>query len=256
LFKEMKIALNMPDIEVYISHGEKAIGINGYEAQPSFIIIGGDHLDKNSLSYLTNSELKFALGVEFAHIYFKHSRITSTDLWRGAIEKGNWLLDAFMTVFPVLGLVGKSIGYLTKLNAFADVVQKAEKVTKYTSGTKNLLGATEQASEFYKKVKKKDQLSEKEQELLATSRLMQLTADRMGLLFGGDLKMSIRTIFLTSKKYSVDLANANKIGLSNYLLQQNPDNNYKNQELAIRISNLFSFYLSDEYESLKKELYE
>ncbi len=84
--------------------------------------------------------------------------------------------------------------------------------------------------------------------------MLQLTADRSGLLFTGDLKSAIRTIFLTSKTYSQEFDVANRYGINEFLLSKDNNGNYKNQELAIRFASLFSFYLSDDYEDLRKIL--
>ncbi|MBN2757732.1 MAG: hypothetical protein JXR51_11180, partial [Bacteroidales bacterium] len=90
---DIKYALNIENLEVYISRGDKSTGISGFEGSPMFLVVGSEHIDKNSAHYLNFNELKFAVAIEIAHLYFKHSRITSSDIWKGAFEKGYWVFD-------------------------------------------------------------------------------------------------------------------------------------------------------------------
>jgi len=250
---DIKVAFNLEGLETFISRGDKSVGITSFEATIPFLIIGGEHLNPESQYYLTLSEIKFAIGLELAHLYFKHSRITSTDVWRGTMEKSIFVVDALLSVLPVVGILGKSFGYFEKLKSFASLLQKSEKLTNITSKSQIVLNSTNQAVNVYKNVIKKDNI-EKEQEFLAISRLMQLTADRAGLLFCGDIKSALRAIFLTAKKNAVELPTIERYGLEKFILKQDSEENFVNQEISLRIANLFSFYLSDDYIVLRNEL--
>ncbi|MBN2757970.1 MAG: hypothetical protein JXR51_12395, partial [Bacteroidales bacterium] len=70
-----------------------------------------------------------------------------------------------------------------------------------------------------------------------------------------DLNSAIRAMFLVSKRYYTELSVVEKYGLSEFLLKKNNDGTFKHQELAIRLANLFAFYLSDEYELAIKSLH-
>ena len=107
---------------------------------------------------------------------------------------------------------------------------------------------------FYKKIIPNKKKTEKTQKLLAISRLMQFTADRAGLLFSADLKASIRAILLSGKNNFTYLNEINEKGLFVFLTEQNNDGTYKHQDIAIRLTNLFSFYISDDYTELRKKL--
>ncbi|MDF1551056.1 MAG: hypothetical protein P1P88_24760, partial [Bacteroidales bacterium] len=48
IIADIKFALNIEKLEVHIAQGEKSVGINSFESDPSFLIVGGEHLDKNS----------------------------------------------------------------------------------------------------------------------------------------------------------------------------------------------------------------
>ena len=57
-------------------------------------------------------------------------------------------------------------------------------------------------------------------------------------------------MFLTSKRYYTELAVVEKYGLRDFLLKKNEDDSFQHQDFAIRLANLFAFYLSDEYDKV------
>ena len=251
---DIKYALNIENLEVYISRGDKSVGISGFEGTPSFLIVGGDHLDEKSAHYLGFKELKFAVAVEMAHLYFKHSRITSTDIWRGAIDKGYMVIDTALTIIPIAGLFGKSLQGISKLNAISSILQKANKLEGVSQNSKGIISATSQAVEVYNEKVLKEKDVDKEKQIMASSRVMQLTADRTALIFTDELNAAIRAMFLVSKRYYTELPVVEKYGLRAFLLKKSEDNSFQHQNFAIRLANLFAFYLSDEYDSLLKSL--
>ena len=247
---DIKYALNIDNLEVYISRGDKSVGISGFEGTPSYLIVGGDHLDKKSAHYMGFKELKFAIAVEMAHLYFKHSRITSTDIWRGAVEKGYWVIDTALTIIPIAGLFGKSLQGISKLNTISSVLQKANNLDGISQNSKGIISATSQAVEVYNSKISKEKDTDKEKQIMATSRVMQLTADRAALIFTGELNATIRAMFLVSKRYYSELPVVEKYGLREFLLKKNDDDSFQHQDFAIRLANLFAFYLSDEYDNV------
>jgi hypothetical protein len=255
IIADIKYALNLENLEIYISHGDKSVGITSFESNPQFLIVGGDHLNKESPNYLNYLELRFAIGAELAHLYFKHARITSSDIWKGAFDKGYFVVDAILSIFPAVGMFSKSLQSIGKLNEIASFLQKTEKIGKVTSRSRDIIKNSEQIVNIYKaKFLKEKKDEEKEMELLVTSRIMQLTAHRCALIFTKDLRSAIRSMFLISRRYYTELPVVEKYGLKEYLLKKDDKGNYPHQELAIRLADLFSFYLSDEYEHIIKEL--
>ncbi|MEN8119405.1 MAG: hypothetical protein ABFS35_03625 [Bacteroidota bacterium] len=250
IITDIKFALNIENLEVYISKGDKSVGISGFEGTPSYLIVGGDHLDKESVHYLGYQELKFAIAVEMAHLYFKHSRITSTDIWRGAIDKGYWVIDTALTMIPIAGLFGKSLKGISKLNAISSILQNADKLDSISKNSKGIITATNQAVELYNSKISKEKDIDKEKQLMATSRVLQLTADRTALIFTGELNAAIRTMFLVSKRYYTELPVVEKYGLREFLLKKDEDGSFTHQDFAIRLANLFAFYISDEYDNV------
>jgi hypothetical protein len=170
-------------------------------------------------------------------------------VWKGAVEKGYFVLDTVLSFIPAIGLFGKSIQGIGKLNSVSSFLQKTAKLGKVSSQSKEVLNTSEQIVNIYKsKVSKDKKDSDKEMEFLATSRIIQLTADRCALIFTKDIKAAIRAMFLVSPNYYSELPVIEKYGLREFLMKKNEDESFRHQELAIRLASLFSFYLSEDYE--------
>ena len=135
LIIEMTHALNMPSPEVYIARGDNALQIKAFEGSPSFIVIGVDYLKEESQYYLTPDELRFALAIEIAHLYFGHSRITSTDVWRGATDKGMFVLNTVLSIVPGLSFITSSFDRLKRVsNILEKVGNVSEKIRDFSEG--------------------------------------------------------------------------------------------------------------------------
>lgn len=251
---DIKHAMRLEGVETYIARGDKATGIDSFEGNPSFLIIGVNHLTEESEYYMTTDELKFAIATELAHLHYKHSRITSTDVWKGAKDKGLFLIDAVLSVIPMVGLLGNSVRNIARLNAIAAVLQRVQQIENFTEKSKEIVEVTSQAVGVYKNTTKYQAETDREKELLATSRIMQLTADRAGLLFSNSLKAAVRAMFLSSPLYQRELDVATRYGLNSLLLKQDDEGNYLHQELAVRLAAMFSFYLSNDYQELKEAI--
>jgi hypothetical protein len=91
-------------------------------------------------------------------------------------------------------------------------------------------------------------------EILATSRIMQLTADRCALIFTKNLNAAIRAMLLVSKRYSSEISVIEKYGLKEFFMKQDESGNFRHQDLALRIAHLFSFYLSEDYDTIVKSI--
>lgn len=255
IVEDITTALKIDSLEVYIARGDKSKEIICFEGEPNFMLVGSDYLDENSEYYLTPLELRFAVAGELAHLYFKHARITASDVWKGALDKGYFVLDTILTFVPAVSLFGKSIQGIGKLNAVSTFVQTTSKAGKISNTSKDILTASEQVVNIYKSKSQKEKKEEdKEKEFWATARVMQASSDRCALIFTKNIKSAVKTILLMSKSYRNAISTIEEIGLREFLLQKHENGNFSNQELAIRLSNLFSFYLSDEYNLIINKL--
>lgn len=252
IITDIKHAMGINDLEVYIARGDKSTGIECFEADPSFMIIGINHLTDGAAEFLSPGEFKHIAAAEIAHLYYKHTRITSNDVWRGAKDKGLFVLDTFLSIIPVAGFLGNSIKNFSRLSTVSSVLQKSVNLGEWADKGKSAIDYSTTAVGFIKKDKPiKDPQRVKEQEMLVTSRLMELTADRTGLLFSGDIVSSIKAIFINSAVYRPYLDVVKRYGLNDLLKKTDENGAFIYQDLTIRLSALFAFYLSDEYSKLR-----
>jgi hypothetical protein len=247
--QEGRRALALRDVTAYISRGTKGVGLRAYEDTHPFVLIGGQHLVPGPF-HMTRAELQFALGSELAHLTFGHSRVTSSDVWAGALSKSKQGLDVALSIIPVLQ------GW-----ALAD---RAARVTsrvplpiirRFFSG----LGGARSRVWGNKPSVQADhssELSTLNENLIAAHRVMQLTADRAGLLLAQDVRSAVRGMLLVRRDYQAEWASIEKQGLARVLGRRTEDGNMAYQNLAVRISAMFSFYLSDDYMRLRSALYE
>ncbi len=236
------------DIEFYITKGDRSNEIIGYEGNPPFVIIGYDFINNESDSYMNLSELQFTVASEILHIYFKHTKLTSKDVWRGLIEKGAFVADAALAVIPVANFLSKTLKNVPKLNLLTKIFQGT---ANSIAGSKTAYDAALRVADYYgKKGKTK---KEKQKSLLAVSRLMQYTADRAGLFVSGNLASAVRAVLLTEKFDKNLFEEIKNSSLKEFLLKENSDGTFKYQKTALRIANLFSFYFSEDYSVLKKK---
>ena len=244
------LILGMPVLEGYISFGDLDTGIRGYDGKPPFLLIGGSHLEPGSPASMTPGELRFLIGGELAHIRFRHERITSREVWEGAFDKAMTLVELVPVLGTYLGKVGR-FGQIA--GRAADMAQKVGSFQNYINQARDMAASAQSLIG----VKKSDAgtagpeaLSQDEQNLISAFRVMQLTADRAGLLLCGDVVSAVRAIFKSRPTLAPELPLAESMGLSGFLSRTDEHGELMFQDLAIRLAALLAFSLSTEYESL------
>ena len=245
------IILGLKTPDAFISFGDLNVGIRGYDGKPPFILIGSDHLEHQSAHYYTAAELRFIIGRELAHLRYGHERITSDEVWEGAFDK----TMSLMGMFPVVG------GYIGKLGSLSKIVSQATNVAKTVGDIKGYISHTftvaASAKDLYQRATSGDgnfskaDTEEEARNLIGAFREMRLTADRAGLVVCGNLKAAVCAIFKSDAKLGKQLPEAEKQGLKTFLGQSDNEGNLIHQEFAIRLAALFSFYLSQEYATLR-----
>lgn len=255
---DASLALGVPGVEAYISRGEQGWGVRAYEGSPPFIIIGGQHLEEGSEVHLKGHSLVFTLASEVAHLRFKHTRLTSSELWDGVFHKGSQLLEVLGAFAGPLGFLGSAVGGLRRLAVVQRVFQSAEIVSKGAGKAVEIVGYAQGIQGLGSKIgegesaPKETEIGDRESELLAACRLLQLTADRAGLVLCGEPRAAVEAIFLTAGEYRAELPLARRHGLVKALSRRGPEGELMNQALSIRLASLFSFYLSPDYPRLSK----
>lgn len=238
------------DAQGFVSRGKKAIGLRGYDGPPPFVLIGGRHLEGDPDYGLRPRELAFAVASEVAHLRYGHSRITSSDIWAGTFEKGKQGLDLFLGILPLMK------GWRVAEQAYR-IVQKVPigTIRRAFGGAKDVhekwrdrIDAEEPAKPGV------EGLGAAQEELVAAARVMQLTADRAGLLLCGDLRAAIRAMLLVRSDHKEELAVAERDGIEVVLAERRGDGVMVHQDLAIRVAALVSFQLSEDYARLRSAL--
>lgn len=247
------IALGVGGVEGYISRGKKSIGTRAYEGRPSFVLVGGRHLEQDPAFRLSPLELRFALGAEVAHLRYEHTRVTSSELWAGALDAGKQSLDLALGVLPFLrgiGVAGR-IGQLARRLQMEDVqkvITGARAVDRLrTSYVTGKLPPVEPEVDT-------SVITAPNEALVAAHRVMQLTADRAGLVLAGDLKAALRAMFLVRPDFRAELTTVEQHGLADVLGRRTEDGSMAYQDLAVRIAALITFFLSEDYARLRGAL--
>jgi hypothetical protein len=244
--------LGVTKMEAYVSRGSKAIGVRAYEHAPPFVLVGGRHVDPDDPFFMTPSELCFALAAEIAHLRFGHTRVTSSEVWAGALSKTKDGLDLVLSILPALKGIrladrASKIAAKLPLEAVRRAVGEASRVVELLKDNSN----GEPRATPHDSV-----LSRINEELVAAHRLMQLTADRAGLLLVQDPVAAVRAMMLVRLDYGERLQKMQDVALGELLGERDPRGRIAYQDLAVRIAAMLSFYLSDDFALLARALRE
>ncbi len=250
--RDAALVLGMGGVEVYVSRGDKSIGARGFEGSPPFLLLGGDHLDRNGDYYLSPAELRFVIAAEMAHIRFRHGRFRPADVWAGAWDKGRGGLDILLSVVPLLK--GVSL-----LSGFAKAVSGAQ--AGALGKVLDALGIAETAVSKWQDMSRREpsnlsgNLSMENETLVTTQRVLQLTADRVGLLLCDDPLAALRGVFLVHSNLRETFRRLEDDGLQG-LQHLGEVESAAFADALQRVPALLSFYLSPEYAALRAEVTE
>lgn len=230
-------ALSIEPIEYFLGRGNFQEAIIGVESKPNFLIIGNAYLEQNHALCMSKTELQFAVAVELSHILFEHTRITSQDVWRGAKNKSMSLAQVLLIALPALGTISGLIGRFVDITRFKKILTGVDTVSDTIDKGQTVIDYGSKIKDFFTKN------DTKEQNLLATSRLMEISADRVGLLMTKDLKSTVSAIFKLDNDFKTIKNDIINKGLYNFLKDKNENNEFTKQNYVIRLKTLFSFYL-------------
>ena len=240
--------LGAPVVNGYVSRGAKGVGVRAYAGAPAFVLIGGRHLDEEGGYALTARELLFAIGAEVAHLRYEHARVTSREVSQGAWDMSKQGLDLMLGILPVI----QGLKAARPAGRFARRIP-VDKIRTALHGLSQVRDRAQRASRVPPEPESEG-LGAAVEELVAAHRVMQLTADRAGLLLAGNLASSLRAMLTVNPDYRPLLDRALHTNLENALAERDADGNLVNQAAAIRTASLISFYLSDDYAILEREL--
>ena len=240
--------LGTPAVSGYVSRGAKGVGVRAYAGDPAFVLIGGRHLDDDGGYTLTPRELLFAIGSEVAHLRYEHARVTSREVSQGAWDMSKQGLDLMLGILPVI----QGIKAAGPAGRFARRIPTT-KIRTALQGLAHLRSGVQHVANVPPEPESEG-LGAAVEELVAAHRVMQLTADRAGLLLADNLGASLRAMLSVNPDYRPLLDRALHTNLETALAERDAEGNLVNQAAAIRTASLISFYLSDDYAILEREL--
>jgi len=226
--------------EAYIGYGQKSTEFNIFDNKTPFLLIGKNFLEENNILKLTTKEFAFLAALEYANLFLGYSYITSSDIWKGATQKGIFVADTLLSIIPFTGVLGSVLKNASKMEKISKWAMQMEKIGQWgQSGIaifKSSVGIVEKASQ------------NKETELLLQSRLMQINADRLALLVAGDIVSAFSAILKTHYDYDAIKQRISTTGLIAFLSEKTTDGKLKQRDFALRMAALASFYLSNEFD--------
>ncbi len=246
IIENLRHFYQIENIESYISYGKKASEITVFDDKPPFLLIGRDLIDAESKRNLHNNEFAFVAAMELSSLYFDNSRLTSSDVWKGLTQKGFFIAETLLTIIPAAGAISSGLKNL----------QKMEKISQWatTIGNIGLWGQNgiSVLKSIHPVLEKLGKRETNEVEILFSSRLVQINADRLGLLAADDIAAALNGILKTHENYEAINERITKNGLINFLNEKDSAGKLKQKDLALRIAALFSFYFSDEFDRLSE----
>ncbi len=279
------MALGCRTPPAYLSRGERAVGIHAFDKEPPFLLIGSEHLDSESVYYLDPGALRFALAGEVAHLRFQHKRVTTDEVWSGIWDKtvgGVTVAAGFTSLALAMPWIGEAIrNSVNAREAYSAVRQVVplrvlKAVTGESDGRKVITALsvdpggslghgmslltqhTTQAQGLVRRVLPRqaesldaNTVAAEQGQYIAACRAMQLTADRAGLLLCGDLCAAVRAMFVSEREYRPEFDTAVRHGLPATLSRRDEAGALLLQGLAVRVAALVSFYLSDDFRTLR-----
>jgi hypothetical protein len=232
--------LGLPAVAAYVSHGARSVGLRAFGSREPFVLVGERHLSAGGPYALSGSEFDFALGAELCHLAFGHQRVTAGEVWAGAAGKTRDALVLLGFVVPMIAEIGgpRAQRLLGRLSSEA-----LERAAGRAARLPELLGRNNDAAT--------PALGQRNEELIAAHRLVQLTADRGGLVVAGDLAGSLRAVLLTRADYREVLDATRETGLMSALSARRTASPAF-ADLLVRVRALIAFYLSPDFDALAR----
>ena len=241
-----RLVLSLPHLRAYVSRGKKSIGMRGYEGKSPYILLGKSHLDSASAFHMTESELCFAIGAEALHLKLGQARLTSNEMWAGAFAHTKGGVELALGLLPLL----KGLPLAASATKFLDKIPEPalrrglEVLVRYEHSKRRApAGLSEPPSA----------LSHINENLVAAHRLMQMSADRAGLVLCADLRSALRGLLLVRPDTRALLDAMTERDLVSVLLESEIEPALRS-DLIVRITALLRFFVGEDYLSLRRAL--
>jgi hypothetical protein len=242
-----RVAFSLPALHAYVSRGKKSIGLRGYEAKAPYLLLGKDHLDAASPFRMSEAELFFAIGAETMHLRLGQARLTSNEIWAGAFAHTKGGVELILGLLPLLQ--GMPLG--------APVAKFLERIPEpaLRRGLETLVRFERSKRSTPRLGPEPGALSHVNENLLAAHRLMQMSADRAGLVLCGDLRASLRGLLLVRPDTRAVLEAMTERDVISVLLDAASERDpAMRADLTVRVCALLEFYVSEDYSVLRRAL--
>jgi hypothetical protein len=237
------LAFALPALHAYVSRGKKSIGLRGYDGDAPYILLGKAHLDPASPYFMTESELFFAFGAEALHLKLGQTRVTSNDVWAGAFAHTKGGVELLLGLLPLVKGIPLGAGVTKVLERIPEPALRRglDALVRFERGQRKALptGSTESA------------LSLVNENLVAAHRLMQMSADRAGLVLCGDLRSSLRGLLLARPDYLALLEAMEQRGIVEVLVSGDGKEAMR-ADLIVRVAALLEFHAGVDYVALRQ----
>ena len=247
--------LDMSMPETYIFFTESMYGITSYDGQKPLLAISELHTIADNAHYLQNNELYFAIAKETANIKFGFSKANINNLWRNLSKDGNINFGQLSTSIPKLNFASKYIKDYTRSQKYAKYMVENPDFNTFDIEQDRIIKLLEQklsALNYQGEETIKDQQAF---EFTLFNRMLNFSTDRIGLIFADNIISAVKSIIISDENLPDALQNSQNISIVDYALQKNDNGKLKNIDFALRLQALVSFYISDEYEKLKQEIF-
>ncbi len=236
------VLLGMPAPPAFVSRGERQVGLRAHEVPEPFLLVGGAHLDPGSPFHLDPLELRFAIAAELAHLRFQHGRFTAHDVWLGTWDKGQAAAGALAAFLPFLKYLPTPARAASSGLGAILPASWADKLPLANTAARRIAGGNAARTD----------LGDDASRLLAAHRVLQLTADRAGLVLAGDLRAALRAMLRQSERLQAEWPVIRERGLRGALGRRDPAGKPLWPHLAARVAALVSFWLSEDYAALRR----
>ncbi|HEY0468552.1 MAG TPA: hypothetical protein VGC79_30365 [Polyangiaceae bacterium] len=243
-----RLAFSLPHLRAYVSRGKKSIGMRGYEGKAPYILLGNAHLDPASGFFMTEAELGFAIAAEALHLKLGQARLTSNEVWAGAFARTKGGVELALGLLPLL----KGLPLAASVSKFLERIPEPalrrglEVLVRYEH--KQRPPSVELAAP-------PSALSHINENLVAAHRLMQMSADRAGLVVCGDLRSTLRGLLLVRPDTRAVLDAMAERDFVSVLLECEIEPALRS-DLLVRVAALLHFFAGDDYLTLRRALHE
>ena len=240
-----RLAFALPTLHAYVSRGKKSIGLRGYEGDTPYILLGKAHLDPASPYRMSEGELFFAFGAEALQLKLGQTRVTSNDVWAGAFAHTKGGVELLLGLLPLVKGMQLGAGVSKVLERIPEpALRRAlDALMHFERGRRPASSPSGSESA----------LSLVNENLLTAHRLMQMSADRAGLVLCGDLKASLRGLFLLRPDYRALLEAMEQRDLVQVLLLGDGQEAMR-ADLLVRVAALLEFHAGEDYLALRRAL--